>query len=73
MIEVIADGQPAHHRRTGTGQNGSANRCGRRVRSGRAAGSGWSPLASCAASLAPSKSRHPDLRDTKGVWRVLQR
>lgn len=27
--EVIADGQPAHHSRTGTGQNGSANRCGR--------------------------------------------
>ena len=29
MIEVVADGQPAHHRRTGTGQNGSANRCRR--------------------------------------------
>jgi hypothetical protein len=26
MSEVIADGQPAHHRRTGTGQNSSANR-----------------------------------------------
>jgi hypothetical protein len=29
MNEVIADTQPARHRRTGTGQNGSANRCRR--------------------------------------------
>ncbi|CNH53632.1 Uncharacterised protein [Mycobacterium tuberculosis] len=29
MIEVIADGQPAHHRRTGAGQHCGANRCGR--------------------------------------------
>jgi hypothetical protein len=29
MSEVIADGQPAHQRWTGTGQNGSANRCRR--------------------------------------------
>ena len=29
MGEVVADGQSAHHRRTGTGQNGSANRCRR--------------------------------------------
>ena len=29
MSEVIADGQPAHHRRTGTGQHRGANRCRR--------------------------------------------
>ena len=29
MTEVIADGQPAHHSRSGTGQNGGANRCRR--------------------------------------------
>lgn len=28
MTEIIADGQAAHDRRSGTGQNGSANRSG---------------------------------------------
>jgi hypothetical protein len=29
MTQVVADREPAHHRRTGAGQNGSANRCRR--------------------------------------------